>query len=138
MSDCVFVASSWYRCDVASETPQQARILLVDDDAEHVELLAELLDRAGHAVRAETDPKAALAAVESFRPTIAIVDLGLPVMNGYELARRIREVCSCKLVALSGYARESAPVDTAVTSFDRHFVKPVDSAALLQTIRTLG
>ena len=124
---------------MASDAPLGARVLLVDDDADGVHLLAKQLERAGHTVMVTTEAQAALAAIESFRPTVAIIDLGLPVMHGYELARQIRAISSaCKLVALSGYGRESAPADTAVTSFDRHLVKPVDEGALLQTIRTLG
>jgi CheY-like chemotaxis protein len=122
---------------MASQTSSEQRILLVDDDADSLDLLAKHLLRAGHIVKIATEAPAALAAIESFRPTIAIIDLGLPVMNGYELAREIRAISKCKLVAVSGYGRESAPGDTAVTSFDRHLIKPVDAAALIQTLRTL-
>jgi CheY-like chemotaxis protein len=123
---------------MANQTTSQQRILLVDDDADSLDLLAKQLQHAGYIVEATTEPQAALAAIESFGPTVAIIDLGLPIMNGYELAREIRAISTCKLIALSGYGRESAPGDTAVTSFDRHLVKPVDAAALEQTLRTLG
>jgi CheY-like chemotaxis protein len=121
--------------DTPPEADSELRILLVDDDAESIALLARQLERAGHRVKLASDPDAALAEVESFRPDVAIIDLGLPIMSGYELARQIRAICACKLVALSGYGRDSAPPDKAVTSFDRHLMKPVDAAALLQIIR---
>lgn len=120
-----------------SQTRSNTRVLLVDDDADSLALLAEQLRAAGHPVEAATDPESALAAVEQFRPDVAIIDLGLPVMNGYELARHIRTIRECKLIALSGFGRASAPVDTAVTSFDRHLLKPVDAAELLRTIHAL-
>jgi CheY-like chemotaxis protein len=113
------------------------RLLLVDDDGDSAELLGELLQRAGHQVEIATDPEAALATVVSFQPAVAIIDIGLPIMNGYELARKLRTLCPCKLIALSGYGRESAPPDTAVTTFDQHLLKPVDSAKLLEVIASL-
>ena len=107
------------------------RVLLVDDDPHHCELLIEVLKNAGHDVRAVGDGEAALLEIESFQPELAIIDIGLPRMDGYELARRIRDRASCKLIALSGYAADSARPDTAVTSFDHHLVKPLDYRALL-------
>jgi CheY-like chemotaxis protein len=112
------------------------RVLLVDDDRDHSVLLQEILEKAGHEVHAVETAADALQEVESFRPEFAIVDIGLPGMDGYELARRIRDTAQCTLIALSGYTANSAPPDTAVTSFDHHFVKPLDHARLLRTIAT--
>jgi CheY-like chemotaxis protein len=112
------------------------RVLLVDDDSDHSLLLKEVLEGSGHEVHAVETADAALLEVESFRPEFAIIDIGLPGMDGYELARRIRSTASCTLIALSGYTANSAPPDTAVTSFDHHFVKPFDHTRLLRTIAT--
>jgi CheY-like chemotaxis protein len=112
------------------------RVLLVDDDSDHSALLKEVLEGAGHEVHAVETADAALLEVESFRPEFAIIDIGLPGMDGYELARRVRSIAACRLIALSGYSANSAPPDTAVTSFDHHFVKPFDHTRLLRTIAT--
>ncbi|HKU44441.1 MAG TPA: response regulator, partial [Polyangiales bacterium] len=74
------------------------RLLLVDDDADGAELLAHALKLAGHQVMVAADAESALAAVESFEPAVAIIDIGLPGMNGYELARQLHAKCSCKLI----------------------------------------
>lgn len=117
-----------------SPLPRGRRVLLVDDDADAVEMLSQLLRSAGHEVRGVTDPDAALAEVDSFRPDVAVVDIGLPTIDGYELARRIRERTPCRLLALSGYSAETAPADTSVTVFDEHLVKPVELSVLLRCI----
>lgn len=102
--------------------PSNRRVLLVDDDATYSELLTEVLTNAGHEVLAVVDGEAALLEVKSFNPDLAIIDIGLPGIDGYELARRIRECVARKLVALSGFGADSAPPDTAVTRFDHHLV----------------
>jgi CheY-like chemotaxis protein len=112
-----------------------ARVLVVDDDADGSELLAEILQGAGHDVRAVTDPLAALREIERFAPEVAIIDIGLPGMDGYELAQQARDLApQCRLIALSGYTAGSARGDTTVTAFDQHLVKPVDRATLLRAI----
>jgi DNA-binding response OmpR family regulator len=107
---------------------------LVDDDPDNLELLTELIRRAGHEVRTAMDADSALLALEEFRPQVAVVDIGLPSMNGYELAAQIRKRAPCRLLALSGYGAETAPSDNAVSSFDDHFVKPVNISVLLTAI----
>jgi two-component system, chemotaxis family, CheB/CheR fusion protein len=72
--------------------------LIVDDDSDTVELLAELASSLGHEVVVAQDGPAALTRVATFRPDIALVDVGLPGINGYELARRMREVPGMKAV----------------------------------------
>jgi len=108
------------------------RILVVEDDADALELLSEVLRCAGHEVQVATNADEALVQVEQFRPELAIVDIGLPDLDGYELARRIRARAQCRLFALSGFTATTAPSDTAVSSFDAHFIKPVDISALLR------
>jgi DNA-binding response OmpR family regulator len=113
------------------------RVLVVEDDADASELLSEVLRCAGHEVQVAENANEALAQVEAFRPELAIIDIGLPDLDGYELARRLRERAQCLLFALSGFSATTAPPDTAVTSFDAHFIKPVDISALLRAFAAL-
>jgi PAS domain S-box-containing protein len=109
------------------------RILLVDDNEDAAHILGELLGLSGHEVRILNDPVSALEALDHFCPDVAVLDLGLPVMDGYELARRVREACgpSCTLVALTGYGRDADKERARAAGFHRHFVKPVAPDQLL-------
>jgi DNA-binding response OmpR family regulator len=119
-------------------TPSNVRILVVDDDLDIAEILTDVLRRQGYDVRMAPNAEAAILELVTFWPELAIIDIGLPDIDGYELAVRIRAVTDCKLVALSGYGAHSAPSETVVTSFDRHLVKPVDHAVLCNTIDALA
>jgi CheY-like chemotaxis protein len=113
------------------------RALLVDDNADAVDMLAIGLGDMGYEVVVAYDGPRALAAVEAFAPDGALVDLGLPGMNGLELgaALRARFGPGLRLVALTGYGHERERALTAAAGFDAHLVKPAD----LQTIaRALG
>jgi CheY-like chemotaxis protein len=92
--------------------------LIVDDDSDTVELLAELASSLGHEVVVAQDGPAALTRVATFRPDIALVDVGLPGINGYELARRMREVPGMKAVPLV------AVTDTAASKIGWRRWKP--------------
>jgi signal transduction histidine kinase/HAMP domain-containing protein len=116
------------------------RILLVDDNADAAEMLRMLLDDAGHEVRVAADGPSALAAVERFRPDVALLDIGLPGMDGYELAVRLRSdprLQGIKLVALTGYGREPDRARAMATHFDEHLVKPVPADQLLDVLARL-
>jgi CheY-like chemotaxis protein len=121
-----------------SEGSRKKRVLLVDDEPDGVELVSRFLRREGYEVEIAADAEAAIGKVTSLRPDLAIVDIGLPGTDGYELARRLRELTDCKLIALSGYAAGSARPDTAVTAFDRHLLKPVNLTLLLKTLDELA
>jgi len=90
----------------------------------------------GHEVKMAHDGPQALAAIETFAPQIAVLDIGLPVMDGYELARRIREKLgsSCRLVALTGYGQEHDRRRSQESGFAEHLVKPVDPTRVLNLI----
>jgi len=110
-----------------------ARVLIVDDNQDAADMLAVVLTDWGHTVRVARDGPAALRLVEQFTPDIGLLDIGLPVMDGYELARRLRAdpaLAQLRLIAVTGYgqARDRAAAEQA--GFDEHFVKPVDLAAL--------
>jgi PAS domain S-box-containing protein len=117
------------------------RILIVDDNEDAAELLASSLDVIGHATRVAHDAPEALRIVGEFVPQIALVDIGLPVMDGHELARRLLEqpnLEGLKLVALTGYGQESDRQRSQAAGFMAHLVKPVKLDHLLTVIRDLG
>ncbi len=109
------------------------RALVVDDNADAAESLAVLLRSAGHEVRTAYDGPSALAAARDLRPEVVLLDLGLPGMDGCEVARRLRQLEGLQgalLVALTGYGSEEDRRRSKEAGFDRHLVKPVDPAEL--------
>jgi CheY-like chemotaxis protein len=113
------------------------RILLVDDNVDVTESLAMILGIMGHEVRTAHDGAAGVAAAAAFRPEMILMDLGMPLMDGYEAARRIRaETWGDKafLVALTGWGADNDRRRTQDAGFDRHLVKPVDPDVLTSMI----
>ena len=113
------------------------RILLVDDNEDARELLAEVLRAFGYDVEMAEDGPTALGKLQTFQADVAILDLGLPVMDGFELARRITETHTAprpRLIALTGYGREGDLAQTRAVGFDAHLVKPVDVPVLVSAI----
>ncbi|TWI66384.1 PAS domain S-box-containing protein [Pseudoduganella lurida] len=112
-------------------------VLLVDDNVDAAATLAMLLTQHGHAVQVRNDPAAALVLLQTLRPDVAVLDIGLPGMSGYELARRMRATpggAHCRLIALSGYGQPADIARSAAAGFERHFVKPVQPDVLLALI----
>ena len=125
----------------AAEPPQpkahRKRVLVVDDNADAAESLAMLLDLQGHATRVVLSGREALETVEAFAPDVALLDLGLPKLDGYELATRLRampQLRGIRLVALTGYGRSEDRQRTQAAGFDDHLVKPVDLATLTRAL----
>jgi signal transduction histidine kinase/ActR/RegA family two-component response regulator len=111
------------------------RVLLVDDNADAADTLGELLRDAGHDVCIAADGPAALASLDTFVPELALLDIGLPGMDGYELAGRLRadrRTAGLRIVALTGYGREPDRARALATHFDEHLVKPVSAERLLE------
>jgi len=109
------------------------RILLADDNVDFARSLAAVLERRGHEVRIAHDGAEALREVESFRPDFAFLDIGMPKVHGYELARRLREraeTADCVLVAVTGWGQEDDRRRAREAGFVRHLVKPVDPAEI--------
>jgi PAS domain S-box-containing protein len=105
------------------------RVLVVDDNVDAAESLAMLLKFRGHEVRVAHDGQAAVPAVFDFHPDVVLLDLGLPGMNGYEVAREVRsrpEFAKLVLAAVTGYGQEEDRRRSREAGFDHHFVKPVD------------
>jgi signal transduction histidine kinase len=113
------------------------RVLLVDDNEDAVASLAEALSDLGHAVEVAHDGPEALAKLETFAPDIALLDIGLPLMDGYELARRIRHdarLAGIRLVSISGYGQPSDKLRAREAGFDEYLVKPVDLGVIEKVI----
>ncbi len=117
------------------------RVLIVDDNTDAATLLCELVSAMGHDTRVAHDGPSALQTLEAFEPDIALVDIGLPVMDGYELATHLRaRVRLVQIVALSGYGQSTDHEQSLRAGFVAHLVKPVDAAglaAMLEQLMTL-
>jgi CheY-like chemotaxis protein len=116
------------------------RILLVEDHADAREVLTRLLELEGHQVTAAADGREGLAVISDFRPDAAVVDIGLPDMSGYDLARQLRATpigAKIPMVAMTGFGGGSDQLDALQAGFDRHLVKPVDSDDLLAVLSVL-
>ncbi|MFL6648570.1 MAG: MEDS domain-containing protein [Sulfurifustaceae bacterium] len=124
---------------VAPLTDPGRRILVVDDNSDAADSLREALQLLGHATHVAYDGPSALQAAEEVRPDLALLDIGLPVMDGYELGQRLRSRCGrhVKLVALTGYGQPSDRRRSADAGFDGHLVKPVDFERLQSLIKEL-
>ena len=120
-----------------AEGREAERILVVDDNHDAAVAIAAVLELDGHAVRMAHDGQEALAALDAFKPHVVILDIGLPVLDGYEVARRIRKLpegAGILLIALTGYGQRSDRQAAVDAGFDRHFVKPADTASMLACI----
>ena len=122
-----------------AEEPQQAgkrqRILVVDDNVDAADMLGQLLTAHGHQVAVFNDPFAALEAAGRLQPDLAVLDIGLPGLDGYELATRLRSVLGkhpCRLVALSGYGQDGDRQRSEEAGFAQHLVKPIGPEQLAQ------
>ena len=114
---------------------RHARILVVDDNRDAATTLATLLDLHGYVVATAGDGPEAIAAVPSFEPDVAILDIGLPGMDGYELAAQVRSMPRPpRLLALTGYGSAQDRERALAAGFDEHLVKPVDPDRLLEAI----
>ncbi len=105
------------------------RILIVDDNEDLASLMSELLEVHGHTVEMAHEGRAALDLATTFEPDIALLDIGLPGMDGYELAREMRKLRqgSIRLIAITGYAQETDRRLSQEAGFSGHLVKPVES-----------
>jgi signal transduction histidine kinase/ActR/RegA family two-component response regulator len=118
-------------------SPRAARVLLVDDHRDVIEGLSRLLSIVGHDVRAAMDPFDAIELAEAFRPEIAILDIGLPGMDGYALARELRIRLSESppvIIALSGYSQAPNRWQADGSGFAMHLVKPIDIDELVDAL----
>jgi signal transduction histidine kinase len=122
----------------AAERKRRAqRILVVDDNPDAADTLAEALRLEGHEVRVALDGPGALAVAPAFKPHCALLDIGLPVMDGYELAGRLRShpaLQGIRLIAVSGYGQSTDRRRSLDAGFVEHLVKPVELEVILQAV----
>jgi PAS domain S-box-containing protein len=114
------------------------RVLVVDDNRDAADMLVEVLRSFGHHPRAAHDGPAALKVCGEFKPDVALLDIGLPVMDGYELAERIRDLPGferIRLVAVTGYGQDSDRERSRLAGFHHHLVKPIDIDLIDSVIR---
>jgi signal transduction histidine kinase/ActR/RegA family two-component response regulator len=117
------------------QVPPSRRILIVDDNADAADSLALLLRMDGHVAEPVYQSTAALEQAERFDPEVILLDIGLPEMDGYEVARRLRESgITARIVALTGYGQPQDIRRALDAGFDSHLVKPVEMLALLEEL----
>ena len=110
------------------------RILVVDDNVDGATTLSRLLEALGYQARAATSGAQALAEGREFRPEVVLLDLGMPGMDGFEAAARMRSEpwgATARIIALTGWGQAEDKRRTAEAGFAAHFVKPLDLQALL-------
>jgi len=124
--------------DRGPSTDPSLRVLVVEDNIDSAETLAELITLWGHEVRLAHDGAAALRVAREFRPQVILLDIGLPDMDGYAVAKRLRgeDLGGKMLVALTGYGEAKDRARAQQAGFDRHLTKPVDPQQLLELFQT--
>ena len=109
------------------------RVLVVDDNIDSADSIAMLLQVSGHDVRVAYSGPDALETAAEYQPDIVLLDIGLPGIDGYEVARRLRshaQLERVKLIAVTGYGQEADRLHSQEAGFDYHLVKPVDAQKL--------
>ena len=121
----------------AEQPDPGCRVLVVDDNLDAAESIAMFLSLAGHEVKTVGDGPQALSCAPAFQPDVVVLDIGLPGLDGYEVARRLRQMpqtSDALLIALTGYGQQSDQALAREAGFDEHLVKPADPDALTQAI----
>jgi len=113
------------------------RVLIADDNRDAADSLSMLLQIAGHAVTVAYDGRQALESIETTRPEVALLDVGMPELDGYEVARRVRldaRIRNTLLIAVTGWGQASDKERALEAGFDVHFTKPVEPTALIDLL----
>ena len=119
----------------------KCRILIADDNQDSADSLAMFLKIKGYEVGTAYDGEQAVEAAEALRPDVALLDIGMPNLDGYDACRRIRQQPwgqGMFLIALTGWGQEEDRRRTEEAGFDQHLVKPVDPAALMKLLASLS
>ncbi len=125
---------------VAPADARSLRILIVDDNVDAADSIAMLLSMEGHQTRSVNTARAALLAVPDFKPEVVLLDIGLPEMDGYEVARHLRAqngTRGIRLVAVTGYGQPADRLRAHEAGFDEHMVKPVEPTVLQDFLRVV-
>jgi CheY-like chemotaxis protein len=123
--------------DSGVENIEGRRVLVVDDNVDAAESIAVFLRMEGHEVKSVSDGHEAIASSQVFAPQVVILDIGLPGMDGYQVARKLRELPQTRqalLIALTGYGQKEDASLAAQAGFAHHFVKPTDPRAIQSAI----
>lgn len=123
-----------------TQAPQRFRILVVDDNHDSALSLAMMLSIMGHDTRTAHDGESAVATAEAFLPDVVLLDIGLPKLNGYEVAQRIRGAqwgATMYLIAVTGWGQDEDRQRSTEVGLDLHMVKPVEPAALERLLTEL-
>jgi PAS domain S-box-containing protein len=126
---------------LASQPSVRRRVLIADDNRDAADSLAMLLRMDGHEVSVVHDGRQAVATIDSFRPEIAVLDIGMPELNGYEVARQVRQGrlgTSITLIAVTGWGQASDKARAAAAGFNHHLTKPIEPEALTRMLRSEG
>jgi CheY-like chemotaxis protein len=121
-------------------TPRRFRILVVDDNYDSALSLAMMLSIMGHETRTAHDGESALETAETFLPEVILLDIGLPKLNGYEVAQRIRERpwgASMFLIAVTGWGQDEDRQRSSEVGLNVHMVKPVEPSELEKLLATI-
>ncbi|HYJ31892.1 MAG TPA: PAS domain S-box protein [Candidatus Binatia bacterium] len=124
----------------AASRAVRRRVLVVDDNRDSTETMSMLLGVWGHDTRSANDGPSALTIAAAFQPEVVLLDIGLPGMDGYEVARRMHELPGLRstvLIAMTGYGQEEDRLRSRSAGFARHLVKPADPGALRQLLEAL-
>jgi signal transduction histidine kinase/ActR/RegA family two-component response regulator len=124
----------------AAGAARPIRVLVADDNVDSADSLALLLSRVGHEVVVANDGLEALRRAEETRPDLALLDIGMPGLNGYDVARRIRSESwgtAMRLVALTGWGQHEDKTQATEAGFDAHLTKPVEMSALRELVATI-
>jgi CheY-like chemotaxis protein len=121
----------------APPTLVRRRILLVEDNPDSRETLQMVLEAWGHCVQVAGDGEAGVSKALAWKPDVAVVDIGLPVLDGYQLARQVRSALGegILLIALTGYSRPEDRLQAREAGFDVHLSKPADLDELARLVR---
>lgn len=120
----------------------KSRLLIIDDNKDIADMQAELFNFYGYDTRVSYDGQSALAVAADYKPQAALIDIGLPVMDGYEVAKELKKMADetgqkIKLIAATGYGQDEDKKRSSQAGFDYHFVKPVDFDALLEVLKEI-
>jgi CheY-like chemotaxis protein len=120
---------------------RRLRVLVADDERDQVATLAAILQDEGHEVREVYRGTEVMRMVREFDPDVALIDIGMPGMTGYDVAREVREACGLHrplLIAVTGWKQSSDRILAKLAGFDHHLPKPFETKALLELIEPLA
>lgn len=140
-SATILPVSQWNRIDRREAPIQPLRIMVVDDNIDAANMLEMFLSASGHDVSVEYMAAKAIESARRLSPQVCLLDIGLPDMDGHELARQLRtipETAGALLIAVTGYSQELDKEKSAAAGFDYHFVKPVNTAQLADVLRQMA